>query len=576
MFQNDDWQFYPTPLSLGRRAWKKFKHTNLERILEPSAGDGSLIKAHPSWERTHYNRPKVDAVEIDVTKHETLRASGIDVVGIDFMTFSNAAMYSGIIMNPPFKYGVQHVLKAWDILWDGEIVAIINAESLRNAYSKERQMLVRLIDQHGEVEFIADAFQGEEVSREADVEIALVYLHKQARIDQDIFSELMTNLEVDSETGAGLAGQFEKTHEIAFQNSEIENRVAVFNAAVGTMQAAVFAEAKAKHYAELLGETMAERIDRKAVKTVEITAWIQKQIAERYGKLKDAAWAGILRSSKVTSKLSSKAQKRVESEFLTIQKLEFSCQTIYGFLTGIVENQGQIQIDMACDIFQLITQYHTENTVFYKGWKSNDRHRTCGMKIKSTRFIIPRIRCWSDSLDWDAEQMLRDFDKVFAMLDGKTAPEISLESLFKTQFSRLRQGERLQGSYFDVRFYPGVGTIHFFPNKKANLIDRLNRFVGKHRQWLPPCEEEVTKNFWQAFDKAEKLDGELRKSVAKANPRYWGRSQFHSLFSSDEEDRASASAQIITSIEEVLEANGISPHFQALEQKQPEQLLLAA
>ena len=498
------------------------------------------------------------------------------MVGIDFMSFANGSQYSAIVMNPPFKYGVQHVLKAWDILWDGEIVAIINAESLRNAYSKERQLLVRLIEQHGEVEFIADAFKGEEAVREAEVEIALVYLRKQANVERDLFSDFLTDLSQDAETGAGLAGQYKPMNEVALQNSEIENRVAAFNAAVKAMQAAVFAEATASHYAALLGETMAERVDHKAAVKSKTVEWIKDTIAERYEKLKDAAWAGVLRSSNVTSRLSSKAQKRVESEFQVIKKLEFTCQTIFGFLSGIVENQGQIQIDMACDVFLLITQYHSENSVFYKGWKSNDRHRTCGWKIKTSRFVIPRIRSWSDSLDWDSMQMIRDIDRVFAMLDGKAEPEVSLESVFNHNLRELKGGARLSGSYFDVRFYPGVGTIHFFPNKEKNLVDRLNRLVGKHRQWIPPQDEEVTKNFWQAYDKSEKLDAELRKGVAKANPHHWGSSPFSGLFCRDKEDNARSAEKIVNVIDEVLEANGISPHFQAIEQKQPEQLLLAA
>lgn len=48
------------------------------------------------------------------------------------------------------------------------------------------------------------------------------------------------------------------------------------------------------------------------------------------------------------------------------------------------------------------------------------------------------------------------------------------------------------------------------------------------------------------------------------------------LFCRDEEDNTLAAASIVNVIDEVLEANGISPHFQAIEQKRPEQLLLAA
>jgi hypothetical protein len=93
-----------------------------------------------------------------------------------------------------------------------------------------------------------------------------------------------------------------------------------------------------------------------------------------------------------------------------------------------VESQGKIQIDMACDVFDLITKYHTDNTVFYKGWKSNDKHRTCGMQVKTTRFILPghQTESWQSNVSWGSEQLLLDFDKVFAMLDGKLAPVAGL------------------------------------------------------------------------------------------------------------------------------------------------------
>ncbi len=75
---------------------------------------------------------------------------------------------------------------------------------------------------------------------------------------------------------------------------------------------------------------------------------------------------------------------------------------------------------------------------------------------------------------------------------------------------------------------------------------------------------------------AHKIDSQLRETVAKASPRSWGNSPFHDLFSRDEANSAGAASKLVSAIEQVLEANGISPHFQAIEHKQPEQLLLAA
>lgn len=132
-----DVQFYPTPQPLVDRAWGKFKNRDFVRVLEPSAGEGHLAKGRPHHDDSGwYNRkPAVDCIELDVTKHAHLRESGFDVIGIDFMEFDGAgAIYSHVIMNPPFLYGAQHVLKGvvcgrgrnptlrlWPAIFSGEI-----------------------------------------------------------------------------------------------------------------------------------------------------------------------------------------------------------------------------------------------------------------------------------------------------------------------------------------------------------------------------------------------------------------------------------------------------------------------
>lgn len=68
-------------------------------------------------------------------------------------------------MNPPFNQGCKHVLHAWDILFDGEIVAILNAETVKNPFSAERRLLAQLIEDHGSVEYIKDAFMDPDTQR---------------------------------------------------------------------------------------------------------------------------------------------------------------------------------------------------------------------------------------------------------------------------------------------------------------------------------------------------------------------------------------------------------------------------
>lgn len=171
----DDLQFYPTPKELAQRAWALFKNKHFTRILEPSAGNGDLADARP-WENERYYRgaaPIIDCCEIDVTKHATLRDKGYQVVGLDFLQFGNAAIYSHIILNPPFANGAAHVLKAYESMWDGEIVAIINADTIRNPFSRDRQMLVSLVEQFGSYEIIEGAFAVPDAERKTDVDVAL-------------------------------------------------------------------------------------------------------------------------------------------------------------------------------------------------------------------------------------------------------------------------------------------------------------------------------------------------------------------------------------------------------------------
>lgn len=521
MFQDIDLQFFPTPRSLAEKAWTKFKNRDFVRVLEPSAGAGDLADACPS----SYHRGRhaiVDCIEIDPMKHPILREKGFSVVGNDFLRFEGAAHYSHIIMNPPFAQGAQHVLHAWESMWDGEIVAILNAETVRNPFSKERQLLVRLIEAHGEVEFLEGAFATEETLRKTDVEVALVYLRKQAP-QSDLVGHLIDEMDEDRMSGAGLAGNYRDGGEIMLSQSAIEVAVETFNLAVKAAREAVLAEARAGRYAGMLGRTMAQiQGEQSGIPEDNSVAFVQKELFKRYENLKDRAWTGILRGTQVTSRVSRNVQKQIESQFEQIKAMEFTYDNVHGFLAGLISSQGNINTQMMLDVFDQITRYHSDNVVWYKGWKSNDRHRSCGMRIKMTRFILPGHSTggWRTSANWETLQLLRDFDKAFALLDGKQQPVHGLAYAFEHQFHELTQGKRVKTDYFDVRYYPGVGTIHFFPTRK-DLVDRLNRLVGRERQWLPPETTPASETFWEQFEKAEKFDAEFKKEVAKKRLTGW-------------------------------------------------------
>lgn len=306
------------------------------------------------------------------------------------------------------------------------------------------------------------------------------------------------------------------------------------------------------------------------------TSWVQGEMASRYLELKDRAWASVLRSVDVMDRLSFGAQRRLEASFAEIKQMEFSVSNVQGFILGIIDSQDEIAIGMCCDVFDHIIRWHTEeNGTLYRGWASNDRHRTAGMRIKTTRFILPgfQLEGWQRQLGWNQMKMLQDFDKVFAMLDGgKLKPEVGLCDIFTTELEQMRRGARVSSSYFDCRWYPGIGTIHFF-SRSAALTDALNRKVGRHRQWLPPEGTRVSEDFWKQYEKSEKFDKEIRQAL-NTNRKRWERTAIDRLFSRDEKEREAAHEAVADVIDQVLARHGISTDF-LLEDSQQMPLLAA-
>jgi hypothetical protein len=454
-------------------------------------------------------------------------------------------------LNPSFKNGAKHLLHAWRGLWEGEIACILNAETIKNPFTAERKFICDLIERHGSVEFEQGAFEDGE--RKTNVEIAYVFLKKSAQADitADIVANAMDQGDHADEEDI-IRDVLDGENQIAMRGSTIKNAVKAYNSAVQAAKESAIAAGRAGYYASLCGmqyiESSMEGVIAEGVESV------RKRIVKHHEALLQASWQNIINSTDFTSRLSSKARERFMAELKTISQLEFTSKNIYALLDGIVASQGEMQISMLCDVFDEISKYHYgnhNNTVSYRGWKSNSKHRSNGMKIKATRFILPMNKSYSssNSVGFESERLLADFDKVFAMLDGKMEPEVSLESLSK---NKLLSSDRIESTYFDVRWYRGIGTLHFFPKNKK-LIDRLNRFVGRERQWIPEEKDRVSDAFWMQYNQAEKFEAEIQKEVGNHLKTGWP----------DKDEREEALSK---AIEAVLERKGINTDF-LLEQK---------
>lgn len=505
----DSLQFYSTPPSLAKYAFDKFQFP-IKKLLEPSAGHGDLLKSVPS----HY-RGKVDCIEVDFSRSAVLEKKGFPVVGHDFLEFNGISIYSHIFLNPPFAMGVEHVLHAWDILFDGEVVAIVNAETIKNPNSKKKRFLVDLVSRFGSVEFLQEQFMSEDAERKTQVEVAVIYLCKQAECS----FEFIGNLESDSVKNNDFLSL---PHEVSVPMAKFQGYVFNFDCAVEAARRSAKAAATAEHYGAMLGKSIldadpsANKENPNKLKDQDkgLSCSFAEKFNKDYLQLKQRAWSSVLRSSEVLNRLSTSAQKKVESDFEKICLLEFTLKNIWGFLDGIVSQSSHIQNGMICDVFDKISRYHPNNRCYYQGWKSNANHRVNAFRIMMTRFILPTSGpsdyLYATNLSFDDRRKLSDIDKTFALLDGKAhETTFGLVNLFNESYEELSSGNRLSSDYFDVRFYPSAGTFHFFPRRK-DLIDLLNRQVGKLRSWLPVDENGVSDEFWLQFNNAESISKSIK------------------------------------------------------------------
>ena len=107
------YQQYYTPTELASYVVSLADIKEGERVLEPSAGNGALIKQMPIT--------KITAVEIDEKNIDEIRGiDGIEVIHGDFLEFSGRE-FDKIVMNPPFtrSQDVRHILHAYSLLADG-------------------------------------------------------------------------------------------------------------------------------------------------------------------------------------------------------------------------------------------------------------------------------------------------------------------------------------------------------------------------------------------------------------------------------------------------------------------------
>lgn len=161
-----------------------------------------LWKARPEDYNEEYPAPtEEELAELEKLTRtcDTLDYGMVRLVADDFLTFRTAKKYDLIVMNPPFADGAAHLEKAIAMQkqYGGKIRCVLNAETIRNPYTMQRQMLAKALDKLGaEIRYMEDGFVDAE--RETAVEVALISIDIPApEFQSDIFERMAKAAEAE-------------------------------------------------------------------------------------------------------------------------------------------------------------------------------------------------------------------------------------------------------------------------------------------------------------------------------------------------------------------------------------------
>lgn len=487
----DNSGFYPTPSKLAGKMLSCVDWNGVFSILELSAGKGDLADAVSAFARNYKNSRRIsfnendtyiDCIERDSDLAALLRGKGLHVVHDDFLTFRSFKQYDLCIMNPPFDNGDEHLLKALSLMErGGQIVCLLNAETIRNPYTNRRKVLVQNLHEHNaRIEFIENAFR--HAQRPTDVEIALVYVNIPRKENT---SDILSSLRRASEN---IAENSEQTGYLASADW-LQNMIDgfEFEAKLGEKLINEFAALRPymdpgkDHGEPLLSLKVGNRNTGNNATTLN---------AYLFG-LRAKYWSNLLRRPELTDKMTSAMQQDYYGKVNSLSEYDFSRYNIETVMREIAHQLSRGVEDSILELFDTFSAKHSwypesaNNIHYYNGWATNKAHKV-GMKV-----IIPANGCCADKwrnekLDtYRVNSLISDLERAMNYLDrGETSFRVPVDRAVR--IANMNDMNKADFTYFTCTFYK-KGTCHIkFKPEASRIIDRLNIFAGQQKNWLPP------------------------------------------------------------------------------------------
>ncbi len=543
--------FYPTPEELAHRMFDKVNFDKVDTILEPSAGKGDLIKALDSYryrsrriEGRYFSldrRYEVDAIEIESELQSILNdIDRVSVIDSDFLSYAGSTHYDLIMANFPFSEGDTHLHKALNIMFCGQIVCLLNAETIKNPCTKSRQELVaRLKKLNADIEYIENAFSDAE--RKTNVEVALIYVKIERSVEIDVFGEMK-----DSEP-TQLDFIENEMHELSTKET-YNDLVAKYNQSCEQVsQQLVSFYSNYKNVSRYLDLQIVNDNDYYS-DSDSLTNLMRKKHNRFIKRIKREYWNKVTDLPEVRKYLTSTELNKLSANNEIFYNKEFTVSNIRQFVLNLVKNYPQHINQAIEDLFDKLTSYalkdksygyeeYKNNIHYFNAWKTNS-----GYKVNK-KVILPFQRDYYsqkyNKIDGYQRNFLDDMEKVMhyfnpsrfysSMDKNSDSPRPLGMSEICERWLQGGENRKIETAYFFVSIFK-KGTIHL-EFKDEDLLRRFNIEACKMKNFIP--KEYSDKEYDDLNDEEQEIvnqfEGKAAYKPVKENVRLFGNNSILAL-----------------------------------------------
>ena len=383
-----------------------------------------------------------------------------------------------ITFNPPFFQGIQHLQKALQICAPGgQILCILNAESIKNPCTKERKALLAELQkqEHFEVKFKEQAFSHAE--RPTKVEVALIYVIKKTASNRCIsfehFKKRTEREQVEGLADSSLTRYGEIPQLIGTYKAEVKTALALYD--------------EMQNYQRVSMKGMDEYA--KSVLTVEVNTVkgsrcfdtrvnIVRSISYKY-------WKILLYSRELSSLLTSNVQTSYAEKLTKMADFEFNERNILQMKENLSRDLFQNIDEAIMSVWEDFTSRYSyteysKNIHYYTGWKTNKSFAV------NKKVIIPLYAFdnWSGRFNpsYTVCSKLADIEKVMNYLDCGRTEAANISQRLK-EAEETGENRNIDTKYFTVTLYK-KGTCHLV-FKDLELLKKFNLYAGRKKNWLP-------------------------------------------------------------------------------------------